>query len=147
MKETHGEMIRFLVDVIHSQNRRFTKRNDKINADTSILRMMAHHFPDGAKPSEIANHNRASLPSISQKLSNLENDGYITRQYSKEDKRVTIINLTDKADKFLQEQYKETVKVYNEALNEFSKKEKKELIFLLEKFSDSLEELIKKEGI
>ncbi len=147
MKETRDEQIRYLIKVSHLQLKKIMHKTEKSTADYSLLRMMLNHYPNGATPSEIAKHYKISLPSVSQKLKNLEDDGYISRDYDKKDKRVTIISLTKQGKEIAKAEYKKNLKMVNTALGNIEKEEKNELISLLKKLNYELEKYLENEDI
>ncbi len=145
MKETQNEKIIYLLKDAHIQTKRLMKNKDQSHSNIRTLKVILNHFPDGARPSDIAKHDRISLPSVSQKLSLLEDEGLITREYTKNDRRVTIIKVTQKGQILIENDYKNNVKAFGKAIESISKKEKKELIYLLEKVSESIDEYLKEE--
>ena len=64
--------------------------------DLRLLRMIAHHYPDGATPSRLAGRMGVALPTVSKKLTALENQQLIERKMSDVDRRQTFIFVTEK---------------------------------------------------
>ena len=62
---------------------------------------------EGIKPSEIAELTGSSISAASKQIKTVEEKGYIERRYSKNDKRVVYITLTDKGRNILSQAKKE----------------------------------------
>jgi len=75
----------------------------------------------------------------------LEKMGLIERQRKEEDRRVVVLTLTEKGKEFVEERKREHVLLYEEILKDFSKDELSEVIYLLNKIGDKMEDYLKKE--
>ena len=62
---------------------------------------------EGIKPSELAELTGSSISAASKQIKTVEEKGYIERRYSKNDKRVVYITLTDKGRNILSQAKKE----------------------------------------
>lgn len=63
---------------------------------------------------DVANFMKISQPNAAYKISNLEKKGYITKQQSKEDKRVYYLNVTKRYDKFSNKKNKHLIEVLDD---------------------------------
>ena len=109
--------------------------------------MMSHHFPDGATPSQLASHMEISLPTVSQKLTILENQGFIEREVSKEDRRKTNIHVTEKGHEVIDDEYRKFMEKMASVVEKLGEEKCTQLCNLLNELADSIdEEILNKEG-
>lgn len=115
--------------------------------DLRLLRIITHHFNNKATPSQLAKHLEVSLPTISQKLTNLEDAGYIERKMSSKDRRKTYICLTNKGEELLSEGYRKFMDKVGNAAEKLGDEKCNELVNLLDELLEHLDdEIEKKEG-
>ena len=116
--------------------------------DLRLVRIMSHHFPEGATPSQLANRMEVSLPTISQKLTILENQGLIKREVSKEDRRKTNISVTEKGNQVIDEEYRNFMGKMASVVEKLGEEKCTQLCGLLNELASSIDEEIRnKEGV
>lgn len=96
---------------------------------------------------DVANFMKISQPNAAYKISNLENKGYITKQQSKEDKRVYYLNVTNKYDKFSQGKNKHLIEILDDLEKKLSSADLEKTKEVLEVMYESLptaDDLLKK---
>lgn len=119
--------------------------NSQSFSDWRMLRMLSHHYPDGATPSRLAAHMGISLPTVSQKLSVLEKQEFITRTPSKTDRRVTFVSITPQGQEKVKENYDVFVESFGKATQQLGEEKTLQLYNLLEEFRDCIENQTKGE--
>ncbi len=74
------------------------------NGDLRLLGMIARHFKE-ATPSQLAEKLEIAMPTVSQKLTVLEEQGLIGRKPHRTDRRKTIVFATEKGEELLKADY------------------------------------------
>lgn len=113
--------------------------------DLRLLRMISYHYADGTTPSQLAQHMDVTLPTMSQKLTILENLGFIERINSTFDRRKTFVHITDEGKKIADESYQSFVDKISRASEKIGEEKIRQLNELLEELLENLEEEIQKE--
>lgn len=117
----------------------------KCAGDLRLLRMISYHYADGATPSQLAQHMDVTLPTMSQKLTILENLGFIERINSTFDRRKTFVHITYEGKKIADESYQSFVDKISRASEKIGEEKIRQLNELLEELLENLEEEIQKE--
>lgn len=113
---------------------------DLTKSQEEILRFLHFHRHESIIQKDIENFFHISNPTVTGLLNRLESKGFITRELSKEDKRVRTIKLTTNG-KAVQEKMKRNFKMYEIQMTEgFSDGEKEMLYELLERVIHNLEQ-------
>lgn len=86
---------------------------------------------DNATVRDVANFMQISQPNAAYKISNLEDKGYITKNQSKEDKRIFYLEVTDRYDEFSKEKNKFIYKLLDELEENLSEEDQENLERLL----------------
>ena len=113
--------------------------------DLRLLRMISYHYVDGATPSELAQHMDVTLPTMSQKLTILENLGFIERKNSTSDRRKTFVHITYEGKRIVDESYRSFVDKIAGVSEKIGEEKIRQLNELLEELIENLEEEIQKE--
>lgn len=92
----------------------------------------------GISVSELSEKTLATRPAVSKMLTSLEDKGYVKRTTSPIDRRVIYITLTEMGQSIIDEALHTMYQVMDNALNSLGKEDSKELIVLMKKFSDAL---------
>ena len=87
-----------------------------------------------------------SLPAISQRVTILEEQGYLQRHQSLADRRVTAVSLTESGRALLQKAHTQFALTMDRALHTMTTEEKSMLMELLGKLADALEEIGENSG-
>jgi DNA-binding MarR family transcriptional regulator len=102
------------------------------------------HLHDGKiTPSQLAAHLRVSGPFITQALNTLEDEGYIQRSMSKNDRRITEIGLTEKGGQFVRQNFQEYHSPLIYLVDQLGREQARELLLLLTRSTDILTEYAK----
>ena len=109
------------------------------------LRMIAHHYPDGATPSRLAGRMGVALPTVSKKLTALENQQLIERKMSDVDRRQTFIFVTEKGNSLLDEKYRSFARALSNASGKLGQDKLNELCDILSQLGEYLDLEINKE--
>lgn len=136
-----AEKIMLSLRAVNKRGRALMAGMDQNFSDWRMLRMIIRHFPNGAKPSEIASHMGIALPTVSQKLYALEQQGYVSRTPSKTDRRVIYIFVTEKGKQITQENHDKFVHIFMQALSDFGEDKAYQLLCLIEEFGNCLNEI------
>lgn len=80
--------------LFHNEMKRRSNEDSKMVTYRPILHMLDHH--DGCNQLDVVKYTMLKAPTISVTLRNMEYDGLIKREESKEDKRNVLIFLTEK---------------------------------------------------
>lgn len=94
----------------------------------------------GISVSELSEKTHATRPAVSKMLTSLEDKGYIKRTTSPIDRRVIYITLTEKGQSIIDEALQTMYQVMDNAFQSLGKEDSKELIALMRKLSDALNE-------
>jgi len=116
------------------------------SGDLRMLRVIAHHEKEGLTPSILADKLEIALPTVSQKLTVLENQGLIQRQPSQTDRRKTFVFATEKGKELLHEDYMRFINSFSTAAEKLGEEKVEQMQKLLEEFSMYLEEGIQQEA-
>lgn len=80
--------------LFHNEMKKRSNEDSKMVTYRPILHMLDHY--DGCNQLDVVKHTMLKAPTISVTLRNMEYDGLIKREESKEDKRNVLIFLTEK---------------------------------------------------
>lgn len=111
-----------------------------------ILMFIRHNCaknPDqkGAKISDLAHQMRQTMPSISQKINALEQEGLVERIVCNTDRRVCYVHLSEKGSLIIEETLQQFDKQVMRILNEFGPEKSLQLIDLMNDLADILQTL------
>jgi len=92
-------------------------------------------YGDGVRQKTLTGELRINPSSVSEMISKLENDGYVRRTIDPEDKRATLIMLTELGEARTAELQDEKNDTLDKIFGNLSDDEKEQLIVLLEKLT------------
>lgn len=104
-QEASAKLMAELYDINH-MIRNIHLKNEQSFGDWRILSMIHHHTKisgEGIKASTIAELLKVSLPTVSQRAADFEQQGYIYRKQSAKDRRVYYLRLTEDGEKVISE--------------------------------------------
>ena len=90
---------------------------------------------DGMRQNQVAEEIHTSPSTLSEMLTRLENDGYIERSPDPDDRRATILTLTQSGEARARELKAQAEPLFSQLFSNLSEDEKAALIVLLEKLS------------
>ncbi len=129
--------IGFLWGKINSQIDEVLARVDLNIAKFNILMIVKHIGKDnGVQQNEISSQLLVTASNITKMLDKLENNGLITRNDKKGDRRVKIIKITSKGSKLLDEIWADYSDIVQKIAPKMSQDKKKELLKKLSSWSD-----------
>ena len=96
---------------------------------------MISRYGDGVRQKTLTGELRINPSSVSEMISKLENDGYVRRTIDPEDKRATLIMLTELGEARTAELQDEKNDTLDKIFGNLSDDEKEQLIVLLEKLT------------
>ena len=108
-------------------------------SDWRMLRLIMNHFPDGGMPSQVAKHMGIALPTVSKRLYELEEKGYILRRPSETDRRVTYIYATEQGKAIVEDNYRLFIENFHQATVSLGAEKTQQMYDLLEEFRLCLE--------
>ena len=111
-------------------------------SEMGTLGAVAHFSREGKTPATIsllAKTLRQSVPGVSQKVSELEKQGYLTRTTDKNDRRVVTVELTQQGDLVAKGAMRDFFSRVEQALGELGSEKTDELLKLMSQLSASLE--------
>lgn len=94
----------------------------------------------GVKVSDISEHLNTSKPDVSKKIRVLEEKGYVTRRESRQDKRVTYIEITPKGKEVLLSNKKEAAQFLTNVFDRMGEEDMEQFMRLLDKMRKAIEE-------
>lgn len=100
--------------------------------DLRMLRLISHHFKEGAPVGRLAKHADVAMPTMSVKLSRLEKQGLIMRRHSESDRRKVLIFITDAGEELLKENYRQYMDSVNRVTDRLGEQETRRLCRTLE---------------
>lgn len=105
------------------------------------LTAIKKHSADGSclKTSRISSILEISRPATTQILNSLEDQGYIIRKLTPEDRRIVYVSLTESGSNALSESGRTVHEIFNKVVNEFGEENTLKLTELLKKLSIVLE--------
>lgn len=95
-------------------------------------------YPEGIKLSTLSKTLKLAPPTVTPMINSLEENGFIVRVGSKEDRRVVFIQLTDQGHSFLTEKEKQFKSNIHALIDYLGEEDAKELIRLVRKTADYL---------
>ncbi len=95
-------------------------------------------YPEGIKLSTLSKTLKLAPPTVTPMINSLEENGFIVRVGSKEDRRVVFIQLTDQGHSFLAEKEKQFKSNIHALIDYLGEEDAKELIRLVRKTADYL---------
>ena len=104
------------------------------------LLIVADSFEDGVRQKALVEELDISPAAVSELVSKLEKDEYVTREVDQSDKRATLIKLTDLGKARAAELADERNERFSKAFTALTDKEKDQLLKLLEKLTAEDEE-------
>lgn len=106
------------------------------------LKMIQEEASLGVKTSDIGKCLEMKKPATSKMLNNLEDKGYIKRLSNKKDRRVIYIDLTDSGLELLKYHHLQMEDFTSKIIDKMGKDDMETFISLLNKLSNSIQELI-----
>ncbi|MEA4903050.1 MarR family winged helix-turn-helix transcriptional regulator [Desulfitobacterium sp.] len=95
---------------------------------------------EGVTISSLSDHLGISKSAVSQMINLLEDEGYIERVFTKNDRRLVYVRLTDGGEKYIAQRYQKFLESMTEIFNRMGEKDTEELLRLLEKLYDIVTE-------
>lgn len=107
------------------------------------LLWLLKHAPsnDRVRPSDLARHQQVTAGNVAQQLRRLEKQGFVVRTHDDTDRRVVIVRLTPKGEKFLASVRDDFVNHFNQLIAHLGKKEAKHFTQLLLSSAEFLEHM------
>lgn len=102
----------------------------------TILPLLLDH-EGGMRQNQVAEEIHASPSTLSEMLTRLENDGYITRSPDPSDRRAAVLTLTESGTERATELKNEADSLFSQMFGKLSEDEKNTLTVLLEKLTDT----------
>lgn len=99
----------------------------------------------GVKTSDIGESLCMKKPATSKMINNLEDKGYVNRVSDKRDRRITYVNLTEKGIKLFEQHKIKMTNYTNKIIDKMGKEDMETFLILLNKFSDSIEDILDEE--
>lgn len=124
--EGHGPM--------HGHGPGHCRRHDRGFGRERVLSVIGS-YEDGVRQKTLTEELRINPSSVSEMISKLENDGYVKRTVDPEDKRATLISLTELGEARAAEIQDEKNEKLDKAFGNLTDDEKEQLIALLEKLT------------
>ena len=112
----------------------------KNKGDLHMLHIIYKKYPDGVSPSVLAKHMDISLPTVSQKISVLEESGLIARLPVETDKRKTVVKVTRQGAKELDEAFGEFLSTCCRIYGKLGEEKGEQLSALLEEIYRYIQE-------
>ncbi|MEG1895189.1 MAG: MarR family transcriptional regulator [Oscillospiraceae bacterium] len=134
-----------LISALRDTNHMIRNMHLKIDqsfGDWRILNMIQHHLKvtgEGMKVTTIADILKVSLPTVSQKVADFEQQGYIYRKQSTTDRRVCYLLLTEKGEAITKQSCELLMNKCETVIGSFGEENAVQLCELLQKFKDCLE--------
>lgn len=72
-----------------------------------IIKQLTENSPEGVKVTEISKTLQVSPPTVTQKITSLEEKGFINRVHSKKDRREVLVSISDEANDLIESMHYE----------------------------------------
>ena len=116
------------------------------SGDLRLLRIINHHEKDGITPSILAEKLEIALPTVSRKLSVLENQELIERKNDTKDRRKTYVYATEKGRQLIHQDYQRFIGRFASVCEKLGEEKTDTLTKLLEEAAVYLDEEIHREA-
>jgi DNA-binding MarR family transcriptional regulator len=113
--------------------------NGELNMASFCLLYYIREHPDDSSCEKIRRELCVTKAAVSQMLGALEKKGYLAREVDKDNRRRIILSLTAKGAAFFEKTHTETEERLAEIVSRFGKAKTRELITLINRFSDITE--------
>ena len=121
---------------IDNFNEDFLKNNNISDNDNRYLKII--YSLKKITLTKFAELAKVTKPAATQIINKFLQKGYVTKEYSKDDRRVCFIELTPKLKLKFNDYYRDLNKLYDESLSFLTKKEKEDLDNILLKINENL---------
>ena len=132
---------------LYTESRRITKelarRADLTGPQLTVVKML-EQIGD-LSLSELSERIRAQNSTVTGIIDRMEREGLVTRERSKEDRRVVYIKLTSKGRELAREIPVEPMEVFKSALQTLSQQEMKDLLRIMTKVAKRVRHIVDKE--
>ncbi len=111
-----------------------------------MLRTLHFHkekFGTGLKINELAAHLEQAAPSVSQRINDLEDLGYVVRKFDKADRRSTYVHLTEAGSKVVEDSFKTMLQTMEQVKDTMGKENIREFARLANLLADSIKTVMK----
>lgn len=107
------------------------------------LLWLLKHAPDNerVRPSDLARRQQVTAGNVAQQLRRLEQQGFVVRSHDETDRRVVIVRLTPRGEKFLASVREDFVNHFNQLIAHLGKKEAAHFTRLLLSSAEFLEQM------
>tara|TARA_A100001391_G_scaffold205464_1_gene207467 strand:+ start:5328 stop:5786 length:459 start_codon:yes stop_codon:yes gene_type:complete len=102
--------------------------------------LMILHGQQAASVSEISEHAIVKLSTMTKIIQRMQAEGLVTSAPSEEDRRVTMVTITEEGERRGRDAWRESRKISDRVFSEFTEVETQILVSLLQKLSGSLKE-------
>lgn len=92
----------------------------------------------GIRISTLSKESQNSMPSVSQNINVLENEGYVERINTKEDRRVVYVRPTPKGEKLLISAPRPLISLLTKTTEEMGEEKTRQLMLLMDEFSETI---------
>jgi len=103
------ENLAMAVRRVRKANRGLHTKHYQNKGDLHLLHVLDKKYPDGTTPSILAKHIGIAMPTVSLKLTQLEELGMIKRVQSSQDRRKNYIQVSEKGRVILGENFREYI--------------------------------------
>lgn len=138
MDKAVAEKMVFSMKKLFKKGRQLQMRYCANFGDLRVLRLINHHYPDGALASQLAERMDVSMPTMSGKLTSLEKQGLIQRRQSDSDRRKVYITVTEAGQRLIRENYREYIESVQRAAEKLGEEKTVTLCNIMEELSDYL---------
>lgn len=146
MREKYSDAVN-LLEEIHRLQRTWQRMNPPgplKRSDMFLLGAVDRMTALGTRPVTVGNlaaHMHQSVPGISQRVSALEEGGYLRREENRKDRRVAYLYLTSKGEELARGIMQGFFRRMNQALEELGPQKTKELLKLMRELSEAFSEV------
>lgn len=113
-------------------------RHYQNKGDLHLLHIISHKYPDGTTPSTLAKELDIALPTVSQKLSQLEELDMIDRVRCAEDRRKTFVKVSQHGREVLDANFKEYIAEWEKICNILGEEKTETLAQLLDQLEKAI---------
>ena len=134
----------FVIGAISLLSNRLSRFGDSLHPDITfkqwfLLMMISRMGEEEKNVRDIAEYTGTSRQNVKKMLSSLEKGGFVTCKRSESDGRALVVDLTDKAYRYFEENDEEAVRKTNELFEPLSDMELNTLVISLQKLSSCLD--------
>ena len=141
MEDKKLEQFNKIMQSLHKHKQSVKEICNIQHSEFPVLKLLSRSKEKPVTISEISEKIQISKPAVSQIINALEDKGFVNRVYTKTDRRVVYVEITEKGNEAIEQAVKKRNESVNELLKKLGEEDAETFLRLLEKISNILGEL------